>query len=148
MGPFEDSSARSGFGLWNSPGQSVAASVGDQGPDGKSFELVPAIEEFQLDQERYLQDFRAEFFDEGGGRRGSAPGSQQIVDEQDTAAGLERIDMYANDTATIFQVIFLLMGLVRQLSLLADGYETSLQLEGGGCGKNKATGINADDRID
>ena len=53
--------------------------------------------------------------------------------------------MNRNGVGTVFQLVTLLVGLKRELSLFSDWNETALQPQGGGGGKDKAARIDSDD---
>jgi len=83
-----------------------------------------------------------------GGGFGGAAGGEEVVNEEDTAAGFDGVGVDGDGIGAVFEVVALLEGGVGELALLSDGDEAGLELDGGGGGEDEAARIDADDGID
>src|ERR1051325_1894294 len=119
------------------------SSVNHQRTDGVAFQFVAAGEEAEFDQEGDFEDVGAKALNEGGGGGGGAAGGQEVVNEQDTAAGFEGVHVDGDGGGAVFKGVFLFVGLVGKLALFADRDQAGLELDGGGGGDDEAAGVDA-----
>src|ERR1035441_8448571 len=95
-------------------------------------QFLPAAQKAEFDKKGDLQDLRAKPADKGGGGSGGATGGQQVVNQQHAAAGLEGIHVDSDGGRTIFQSVLLLVRLIGEFALFANGDESRLKLHRGG----------------
>ncbi len=99
--------------------------------------------------------------DDGGtfGHRGAQPlqqsapghhgaaGGDEVVDQQDPVAGLDRVGMQLDRGAAVFQFVGFLDRGERQLALLADGHEAHVELVGHDGAEDEAARVQARDHV-
>ncbi len=126
----------------------LSGSVHDQGVDFVVLEFLAAVKELEFDEEGNFEDFSAKLLNQSRRRRRGPAGGEEVIDEQDPAAGLEGVNVDGDRGAPVFEIIFLLVRLVRELPLFANGNEARLEFHGRGRSKDKAARIDTDDGID
>src|SRR5262249_46675067 len=118
-------SMRSPSTSWNPPVVSLSPGslVDDQGRDRVILQLRPAFEEGQLDEEGQPHHAPTTLFDKPEGRHHRSTGGQQVVDDQHTLAGVDRILVHGQGVTPVLELVFRLDGLGRELPELPDGDE-------------------------
>nr|ABZ09800.1 hypothetical protein ALOHA_HF4000APKG8K5ctg1g12 [uncultured marine microorganism HF4000_APKG8K5] len=115
--------------------------VGDKGGKG-DIELVPAVEESQLNQTGRAFDLRphlTEQVDTGGH---GAPGGQKVVKDNDFLPGFDTVGLHLDGAGPVFEVIGIGNDLPGKLPLFAHHDETAAQFKRQRRGHEKATGFD------
>lgn len=86
-----------------------------------AFELVATLQEVELDREGDARNDAAELLDKLHGCLHRAAGGEQIVDEQDTLAGLDRVEVDFERVRTVLEVVADLRCFSRKLLGLRTG---------------------------
>src|SRR6266581_4393650 len=123
-------------------GWGVTGSIHDQRTHRVLLELFAAMEKTQFDKKRNLQDVSAKSLDQRCCCGGGATGGEEVVNQQHATARLERIHVDRDGGGSVFQLVFLLVSLIRKLALFAHGYESGLQFYCCCRRENKTTGID------
>src|SRR5262245_66651686 len=89
----------------------------------------PAVELLELDEKGRLQNLRAYLLQKQRRRFRGPARCQQIVDQQHTAAGFDRIGVNGDGGAAVFQLVTLFVGGEGQLAFLAHRDKARLQLQ-------------------
>jgi len=100
-------------------------------------ELLPTLEEGQLDQEGDADDRPAELLHEPKGRRHRPPRREEVVHNQDALARRDGVLVDGQSVAAVLQLIFHLDRLGRELAKLADRNESGPQLVGQGAAEKE-----------
>ena len=95
-------------------------SVLDDAGDAPAFEPVAALEEVELDEEREADDLALEPLDELDRALDRAAGREQVVDDQDLLAGLDRVAVDLERVRAVLEGVLDGDRLGRQLAQLAD----------------------------
>src|SRR5260221_13830508 len=95
--------------------------IDDQRTDGIILQFVAPVEKAEFDQERYFEDFCADLMQQGGGGGGGPARGQKIINQQDAAARLDRVNMDGDGIGAVFKIITLFVSPVRELALFPDG---------------------------
>src|SRR5581483_5530276 len=111
-------------------------------------QLLAPAQKTQLDQESDFTDFASELLDQGRGRGSRATRRQQVIDQKDTAAGFEGVDVHSHRGGAVFQSVILFVSLIGQLAFLSHGNEPGLELVRRRGGKDKAARVDAHHRVD
>jgi hypothetical protein len=86
-------------------------------------ELVPAVEEGQLDHERKADHLRAEPFDQPDDSRSGAAGSEHVIDDEHLLSRHERVPVHLEQVGAVLELVLLALDLPRQLPGRAHGDE-------------------------
>src|SRR5947208_3990532 len=125
-----------------------AGLVLDQRCDFVTRELVAAFERGQLDQECETDDLALELFHELDGPGHRAPSCEEIVDDQDASARLDRVLVHLERRRTVFQVVLDADDIAGELSELAHWDKPDAELVGDRGREDKAPRLHADDGVD
>src|SRR3954453_1238486 len=98
-------------------------SVGDQAEDLERLEPGAALEEGQLDDEGAGDDLGAGPLDQVAAGTHGAAGGQDVVDQEDTAAGAERVGVDLEAVVAVFELVVERDRGIRKLARLADRHE-------------------------
>jgi hypothetical protein len=123
-------------------------SILDNGSDFDPVEFRPPVQEREFDQERSLDNVRADFLQERNGCSGCATCRQQIVDQQHFASWLHRINMNGDRVRTVFQIVRLLVREEGKLAFLANRNKATLQPDRGRGGEYKPTRVDPNHGVD
>src|SRR6266700_2919235 len=112
-----------------------------------ALQFLAATQEAQFNEERDFQDLAAQPLDQHCCCGRSAARGQQVVNEQDPVAGLERVNVNGNGGCTVFEVVLLFVSLIRELSLLSNRDEASAKLHRRGGRENEPARVDAHDGV-
>ena len=122
----------------------------DEGVDGHVLlgDAPGAAEVGQVDDEGRGDDLAAGAADQldRGVRR--ATGRDQVVDEEDTGALMDRVGVDLDGVDAVFEAVVLTDRPPGQLALLADRYEAAAELVRDGATEDEAARLDADDVVD
>jgi hypothetical protein len=90
---------------------------------------------------------RSEFADQLCGSGGGAACGEQIIYQQNAAAGFKRVHVNGHSGRAIFQSVILLVSLIGQFALLTHGHEARAQPDGDSRGKDETACINSNHRV-
>lgn len=106
------------------------------------------IEELQLHEKGTTLDLAARFLHQLAACLHRAAGSQQVIEQQHTRAGMHPIGMHLQLSAAIFQIIFQGIGSVGKFAGLPQRDERLAHLQRERGGKQEPAGLGSGDRID
>src|SRR3989441_329399 len=104
--------------------------VDDEGMEREALELVAAVEEGELDQERHADDVAPELLDQPERRGHRAARGEQVIDGEYALPRLDRVLVDGERVAPVLELVLDLDGLARELAELPHGDETRAQLAG------------------
>src|SRR5881296_2412812 len=104
--------------------------VDDEGMEREALELVAAVEEGELDQERHADDVAPELLDQPERRGHRAARGEQVIDGEYALPRLDRVLVDGERVAPVLELVLDLDGLARELTELPHGDETRAQLVG------------------
>src|SRR4051794_38772001 len=110
--------------------RSGRGSVLDDRRHAAAVESVAALEEVELDEKRQPDDIALEPLDQLDRALDRSAGRQEIIDDQDLLAGLDRIAMDLEGVRPVFEGVLDRDRLRRQLAKLPNRHETGVQLVG------------------
>src|SRR5215471_17168489 len=96
-----------------------------------------AVEEAEFYEEGNLQNLRAELLDQCCRGCCGAAGGQQIVDQKNSIAGFEGIDVDCNSGGAVLEIVLFLVSLVWEFAFFSDGDEPSFESHGCRSSENK-----------
>src|SRR2546427_1464895 len=102
----------------------------DEGMEREALELVAAVEEGELDQERHADDVAPELLDQPERRGHRAARGEQVIDGEYALRRLDRVLVDGERVAPVLELVLDLDGLARELAELPHGDETRAQLVG------------------
>src|SRR5437870_5436616 len=102
--------------------------IDDEGVKRIVLELVPAVEERQLDQKSHAHDVAAELLDESQRGRHRTARGEQIVDGEDALARPDGVLVHRQRVAAVLELVLDFDRLAGQLSELAHGDEAGPEL--------------------
>jgi hypothetical protein len=121
--------------------------VGMVSTEWQAFQFFAAMQKVQLDEKGDFQDLRADFFKQCGGGGGGSASGEEIINQDNAAAGFNGVNVNGDGVRAVFEIVILFVNLERQLAFFANGHKTGFEAQRGGGGKDEAAGINADDGI-
>src|SRR2546425_9619534 len=118
--------------------------VDDEGMEREALELVAAVEEGELDQERHADDVAPELLDQPERRGHRAARGEQVIDGEYALPRLDRVLVDGERVAPVLELVLDLDGLARELAELPHGDETRAQLVGERPAKDEPTRLDGD----
>src|SRR3989442_9570170 len=113
-----------------------------------SRQVVRPFEEFELDQEADPDDAPPELVHQAGRRLRGPAGGEQVVDDDDGLARLDRIFMNLEYCRAILERVGFRNLLAGQLALLAYGNEAGVEQVGERPSEDEAARLDPDDQLD
>ena len=91
---------------------------------------LAAIQEGQLDQHRHSHQVGTQPPQQPDRGGSGSPGGYHVVDQEDPITRSGRVDVYFQLVRAVLELVFLAVGVVRQLALLAEGNEPGPEGQG------------------
>src|SRR5262249_32632739 len=123
-------------------------SVVDEARHRAAAQPLASLQEIQLDQKCDIDDGAASRFEQRTGRFGRPAGRQEIIDERDALAGLNRITMQLDGRLTVFELVGALQFRRGQLAGFPHRYERRTQFESHGRREKEAARLDAGEDVD
>jgi hypothetical protein len=122
--------------------------VVQEAEDVESIETLAAFEKVKLDGEGKTGDFTAELLNELDCRFHGAAGGEKIIDEDDTLATLDGVEMDFKAIGAVLEIIGDTGDGRGQLARLANGNEAGVEPIGQRGAEDESAGLNAENEID
>src|SRR5690349_19254640 len=111
-------------------------------------ESVSSIQTFELDQKVQSCNFPPQLTDQMHRCRRRSPSRQEIVHNQYSFSGLNRIPMDRQHVGAVLQIIFHLKNVSWEFPGLSYGHEAGAKASGQGTAQDEASGFNPNDLCD
>src|SRR5437773_12327824 len=118
--------------------------VDDEGMEREALELVAAVEEGELDQERHADDVAPELLDQPERRGHRAARGEQVVDGEHALARPDRVLVDGERVASVLELVLDLDGLAWELAELPHGDEACAELVGERPAEDEPTRLDGD----
>src|SRR5262245_2805126 len=122
--------------------------IAHQRVDVVAVELVAAVQESELDDEREADHLTAQSFGKTDGRGRRAAGRDDVVDDQHLLTGRDRVAVDLEEIGAVLELVLLALDLTRQLSRLAHGHEPRHMAIRDGRREHETAGLDAEHLVD
>jgi hypothetical protein len=115
--------------------------------NGKRFSFSRPFKKSELDKKVISMNLNANFCQHAAAADAVPPVASRSSISNTAASWFDGVGVNGDGVRAIFEVITLFECLIRQFPTLSNGHKARLQFPCRGSGKNKASGIDADDRV-